>query len=274
MRSDLLSLGRGISPEAGSPVGDLVWSDEFEAGSLDLHSWNVELVPDPHNEELQYYTDRIGEEPDANLRIEDGILVLEARREDYAHRQYTSARINTRGKREFLYGRFEARIRQPDGIGMWPAFWLLGGDIGEAGWPACGEIDVMEGKGRLPNWTSGAIHAGPNPGENRIVGFSHLLESGTFQDSWHVFAVEWDPDEIRWYVDGRHVYEVRKPANEGPAYWPFDRGQPFFLILNLAVGGWFDPGHPPAEDLSPQRLLVDWVRVRRRVPSPLGACPD
>jgi beta-glucanase (GH16 family) len=239
------------------------WADEFEADVLDRESWTVEVMPDPHNEELQYYTDRADGDPGANVWLEDGVLVIEARREDFEHRRYTSARIDTRGKREFLYGRFEARIRQPGETGTWPAFWLLGADIGEVGWPACGEIDVMEGKGRFPRWTSGAIHAGPDPDGNRIVSFSTLLERGDFHGSWHVFAVEWEPVEIRWYIDGERVFTVRKPMAEEPAYWPFDRGHPFYLILNLAVGGWFDPGHPPPEDMSPQRLLVDWVRVYR-----------
>ncbi len=241
----------------------LVWSDEFDGERLDRDGWTVEVMPDPHNEELQYYPDRADEAPGANVWLEDGLLVIEARREDYEHRRYTSARLKTQGKREFLYGRFEARIKLPAGVGTWPAFWLLGANIDEVGWPACGEIDIMEGKGRLANWTSGALHAGPDPASNRIVSFSHLLEEGTFQDSWHVFAVEWEPGEISWYVDESRVYTIRKPADEDPAYWPFDGGHAFFVILNLAVGGWFDQRHPPLEDMTPQRLLVDWVRVRQ-----------
>ena len=247
---------------------ELIWADEFDGDILDRSSWTVQVMPDPHNEELQYYPDRADDVPGSNVWVEDGLLVIEARREDYEHRRYTSARINTKGKREFRYGRFEARIRQPSAVGMWPAFWLLGADIDEVGWPACGEIDILEGKGRFPRWTSGAIHAGPDPDGNRIVSFSHLLERGNFQDSWHLFAVEWERDEIRWYVDEQHVFTVRKPVGEEPAYWPFDRGHPFFVILNLAVGGWFDRGHPPPDDMAPQRLLVDWVRVYRRPDAP------
>jgi beta-glucanase (GH16 family) len=247
-----------------APGWELVWSDEFEGDTLDRASWTVEVMPDPHNEELQYYPDRADRDPGANVWLEDGVLVIEARREDFEHRRYTSARINTRGKREFLYGRFEARIRQPGETGMWPAFWLLGANIGEVGWPACGEIDVMEGKGRLPRWTSGAIHAGPDRPGNRIVSFSQLLERGDVQSSWHVYAVEWEPAEIRWFADGKRLFAVHRPVDEDPAYWPFDHGHPFYLILNLAVGGWFDPGHPPPDDMAPQRLLVDWVRVYRK----------
>ncbi|HVS66738.1 MAG TPA: glycoside hydrolase family 16 protein [Thermoanaerobaculia bacterium] len=246
-----------------SPAWELVWADEFEASQLDSSSWTAEVVPDPHNEELQYYTDRTDQAPGANAWLEDGHLVIEARREDHEHRRYTSARLETAGKREFLYGRFEARMRLPDGVGMWPAFWLLGANIGAVGWPVCGEIDVMEGKGRLPNWTSGAIHGGPDPGHNRIVAGNFLLPSGDFHDAWHVFSVEWRPDRIEWRVDETPFFEVTKPAHDDPADWPFDHGHPFYLILNLAVGGWFDQPHLPPDDMQPQRLLVDYVRVYR-----------
>jgi beta-glucanase (GH16 family) len=259
---------RPVEQEAGKTPPpsewELVWADEFEGEALDQESWNVTVVADPHNQELQYYPGRTDDEPGSNIWLENGALVIEARAEEYEHRQYTSGRINTRGKHEFLYGRFEARIRQPGETGMWPAFWLLGSNIGDVGWPACGEIDIMEGKGRLGDWTSGALHAGPNAEGNRILSFEHRLPEGSFHDSWHLFAVEWEPREIRWFVDDAFVHAISKPDSDEPAYWPFDRGHPFFVILNLAVGGWFDQGHPPPEDMSPQRLLVDWVRVFQR----------
>lgn len=243
---------------------DLVWQDEFDGEPLDRDNWTVEVMPDPHNEELQYYSDRADDTPGANVWVETGILVIEARREDYEHRQYTSARINTKGKREFLYGRFEARMRLPAEVGMWPVFWLLGGNIDVVAWPACGEIDIMEGKGRLPNWTSGALHRGPDAGSNQITAAEYQLPSEDFHQDWHLFAVEWHPAQIRWYVDDVLFQMVNRPAGVEPAYWPFDRGQPFFIILNLAVGGWFDNPHLPPEDLEPQRLLVDYVRVYRQ----------
>lgn len=242
----------------------LVWEESFDGERLDRSSWNVEVMPDPHNEELQYYPDRTDDHPEANIWLEDGMLVIEARREDYAHRRYTSGRINTKGKHEFLYGRFEARMRLPAEVGLWPAFWLLGANIDRVGWPACGEIDVMEGKGRLPNWTSGALHRGPDPERNRITVEEYVLPSGSFHDAWHVFAVEWEPEEIRWYVDEVMFQRVPKPEAVDPSYWPFDHGHPFFLILNLAVGGWFDEPHQPPDAMAPQRLYVDWVRVLRR----------
>lgn len=242
---------------------ELVWADEFDGARIDRSHWTSEVMPDPHNEELQYYTDRTDGEPGANAWVENGSLVIEARREDYGHRPYTSARLITKGKREFLYGRFEARIRQPGEVGMWPAFWLLGGNLDEVGWPRCGEIDIMEGKGRLADWTSGAIHRGPDPARNRITAAEYRLRSGSFHQSWHVFAIEWLPERIRWYVDDTAYHSVRKGPDEDPAYWPFDEGHAFFIILNLAVGGWFDAPHSPPEDLEPQRLYVDYVRVYR-----------
>jgi beta-glucanase (GH16 family) len=251
------------APSRATRRWELAWADEFDAALIDTASWTAEIVPDPHNEELQYYTDRTDDAPGANAWLEDGQLVIEARREDYEHRRHTSARLESRGKREFLYGRFEARMRLPDGAGMWPAFWLLGGNIGEVGWPACGEIDVMEGKGRLPNWTSVAIHGGPDPGRNRIVAGNFLLPSGDFHEEWHLFAVEWRPQRIEWFVDGTSFFTVTRPADDDPDYWPFDHGHPYYLILNLAVGGWFDAPHLPPEDLQPQRLYVDYVRVYR-----------
>ena len=240
---------------------ELVWQDEFEGSKLDGASWNIVLMPDPFNNELQYYPDRPSNSPDANVWVKDGVLTIEARREDFEHRKFTSARLNTKGKREFLYGRFEARMKLPAEVGVWPAFWMLGGNIDEVGWPACGEIDIMEGKGRLPNWTSGALHRGPDPSANRITSAEYELPEGDFHHDWHVFAVEWGPTQIRWYVDDVLFQTIDKPKEVEPAYWPFDHGHPFFLILNLALGGWFDNPHMPPDDLEPQHLLVDYVRV-------------
>ncbi len=246
------------------PGWELAWSDEFNDRELDQDSWTPVVMPDPFNEELQYYTNRVDEVVGANAWLENGALVIEARREDYEHRQYTSARLNTKGKREFRYGRFEARIKQPGEVGMWPAFWLLGGNIDDVGWPRNGEIDIMEGKGRLPTWTSGAIHGGPDPANNRVTAADYTLDAGSFHDEWHVFAIEWSPEGIHWYVDNVLFQAIEKPAGGDPAYWPFDNGQSFFIILNLAVGGWFDNPHRPPEGLTPQRLFVDYVRVYRR----------
>jgi beta-glucanase (GH16 family) len=147
---------------------------------------------------------------------------------------------------------------------MWPAFWLLGGNIDVVSWPRCGEIDIMEGKGRLPQWTSGALHRGPDAASNRITSGDYELTSGSFHDEWHVFAVEWEQGQVRWEVDGVPYLGAAKIPGEDPAYWPFDEGHTFFIILNLAVGGWFDNPHLPPADMSPQRLYVDYVRVYER----------
>lgn len=268
----LAACASGEEPERGAreadtphvPGWELAWADEFDGAVIDRQSWTPLVMPDPYNEELQYYTDRVDAMPGANAWLEDGSLIIEARREDFEHRRYTSARLITKGKREFRYGRFEARIRQPGEIGMWPAFWLLGGNIDEVGWPRCGEIDVMEGKGRLPDWTSGAVHRGPDPAGNRITWAEYVLPSGSFHDEWHTFAVEWSPGHIRWLVDGAQYQTVEKTPGEDLAYWPFDEGHTFYLILNLAVGGWFDQPRLPPDDMVPQRLYVDYVRVYRR----------
>lgn len=267
----LLCVARGPVVAATAPPDEasdsdgweLVWAEEFDGEHLDRSSWNVELLPDPYNEELEYYTQRVDGVAGANVWLEGGHLVLEARSEPFEHRKYTSGRINTQGKREFLYGRFAARIRLPAETGTWPAFWLLGSNIDDVGWPRCGEIDVMEGKGRLPQWTSGALHRGPEPEKNHITAAEYVLPNGDFQSEFHVFSVEWEPNELRWFVDGVLFQTVTKAPDVEPAYWPFDEGHPFFIILNLAVGGWFDRGHPPPAEMAPQRLLVDWVRVYR-----------
>ncbi len=252
-------------PDPPEARWELVWGDEFDGTDIDQGSWTPEVMPDPHNNELQYYTDRVDAQPGANAWLENGVLVIEARREDFAHRQHTSARLITQGKREFQYGRFEARIQQPGEVGMWPAFWMLGRNIDDVGWPRCGEIDIMEGKGRLPDWTSGAVHRGPDAANNRITSGEYRLPSGSFHDEWHVFAIEWSAGGITWYVDSVPYLRVERIPGEGIVYWPFDEGHSFFIILNLAVGGWFDEPYLPPPDLSPQRLLVDYVRVYRRV---------
>ena len=280
--------GCGSMPPATPPAPDapaggwqLVWADEFDAQRLDQGAWTSVVMPDPYNDELQYYPGRIDDAPGSNAWLEDGVLIIEAREENYEHRKYTSARLNTKGKKEFLYGRFEARIRIPDGAAMWPAFWLLGGNIDSVPWPACGEIDIMEAKGRLPNWTSGAIHHGPDA-DGRITfenvaeragadlqGFVKAVAAGdidNLHDAWHVFAVEWEADQIRWYLDDVLFETVDKADHDDPGYWPFDDGHTFFIILNLAVGGLFDDYRVPPPGMAPQRLYVDYVRVWQQSP--------
>jgi beta-glucanase (GH16 family) len=244
----------------------LVWSDEFNqpnGSAVDESKWVVEVGGKGWgNRELEYYTSR----PE-NLFIRDGKLVIEARRENFAipggpTRQYTSARLKTAGRFSQQYGRFEARIKIPSGQGMWPAFWMLGENIGEVAWPACGEIDIMENIGKEPSTIHGSIH-GPGYIGNAGLQVPYTLPGKhRFADDFHVFAVEWEPNAIRFYVDD-DLYVTRTRADLRREWtWVFDH--PFFLVLNLAVGGQW-PGNPGATTVFPQDMLVDYVRVYQRV---------
>lgn len=237
-----------------APVWALDWSDEFDGSTLDHSKWLEETGGGGWgNNELENYTSRTD-----NVRVENGVLVIEARQESYGGNAYTSARIKTAGLQERTYGRYEARIKLPSGQGLWPAFWMLGNNIGSVGWPGCGEIDIMENVGKTPATVYGTLHG---PGYSGANGFqnSYSLGSGNFADAFHVFAVEWEPAEIRWYVDGT-LYHRATPALVNGA-WVFDH--PFFLILNVAVGGYW-PGNPDSNTVFPQQMLVDYVRVYRR----------
>ncbi len=243
----------------------LAWSDEFEGpagATVDATKWRFDVGGGGFgNQELQSYTDR-----PRNAHLSgDGALVIDVLREghtgpDGIAREFTSARLKTQGTFAETYGRFEARIKVPQGQGLWPAFWMLGTDITSAGWPACGEIDIMENIGREPAVVHGTIH-GPGYSGGSSLGAAFSLPAGRFADDFHVFAVEWERDALRWYVDGQ-LYLTRTPANlPAGTRWVFDH--PFFLILNVAVGGpW--PGPPDATTIFPQRMLVDYVRVYRK----------
>ena len=281
MRSRLpLALAAGLLlPALGlaaAPAGDagaasdgwqLVWADEFDGAGPDLDRTKWVLEEGGHgwgNEELQFYRD-----DRANARVEDGALVITARRERFGRgdvtRDFTSARLKTQGVFEQAYGRFEARILLPRGRGIWPAFWMLGGDIADVGWPECGEIDVMEHIGSEPGRVFGTVHG---PGYSGAAGVSahHDLPGGAaFADGFHLFAVEWEPRAIRWYVDGE-LYRTVTPADlPAGARWAFDH--PFFLLLNVAVGGRW-PGSPDQSTTFPQRMRVDFVRVYRAAAPP------
>jgi beta-glucanase (GH16 family) len=179
----------------------------------------------------------------------------------YGACQYTSARLITKKKFEQVYGRFEARIKIPFGQGLWPAFWMLANNIDKKSWPACGEIDVMENIGREPAVVHGTIH-GPGYSGGGGIGAAYASPDGSrFADNFHLYGIEWEPNAIRWYVDGK-LYQTRTPADlPAGTSWVFDH--PFFIILNVAVGGnW--PGEPDATTKFPQTMLVDYVRVYQR----------
>jgi beta-glucanase (GH16 family) len=241
-----------------------VWSDEFHGPNVDESIWTIVDTPGTKgNQELQYYTARKNAEPGANVFIQSDALVIEARQEAMNGFNYTSARLNTQhsSMAEFEYGRMEARAKLPNVAGMWPAFWMLG--TANVGWPVQGEIDIMEGKGRLPNWMSGALHRSSTPGSGGdIVSVQpYTLATGNFHDDWHVFAVEWDNQEIRWYVDSALFQTVPRPTTTTQP-WPFDA--PFYFLLNLAVGGVFDNNVAPPANMPPQDLYVDYVRVFKK----------
>ncbi|MEM7112806.1 MAG: glycoside hydrolase family 16 protein [Chloroflexota bacterium] len=228
----------------------LVWSDEFDGDEINLENWTYDLGGHGWgNNEWQVYTKR----PD-NARIEDGMLVIEARNEQYQGRKYTSARLKTEDLQAFQNGRFEARIKVPEGQGIWPAFWMLGDNFKARGWPFAGEIDIMENIGREPRTVHGTLH-GPGYSGGNNVGKAHHI-AGKFTDNFHVFAIEWEGEEIRWYVDDDHYFTLT--PDDVPGDWVYDH--PFFFILNVAVGGnW--PGYPNDSTEFPQQMLVDYVRV-------------
>lgn len=238
---------------------EIAWQDEFSgpAGQLpNPANWVFDVGTDWGNAQLEYDTAR----PD-NVSLDGaGNLAITARRESYSGREYTSGRINTRGLFEQAGGRFEARMRMPSGQGMWPAFWLLGSNIATSPWPACGEIDIMEYRGQDPHRVLGSLH-GPGYSGGGAISKTYTVPGAGMDASFHVYAVEWSSSKITWFVDDV-AYATAAPGSlPGGTTWVFNR--PFFIILNLAVGGNF-VGPPDANTTFPQQLLVDYVRVYRR----------
>lgn len=241
----------------------LSWSDEFNGpgGSLpDAKKWTYDMGGKGWgNQELETYTNRA-----SNAEIQRGNLVITARKENFTgtdgiSREFTSARLKTQGLFAQRYGRFEARIKIPRGQGMWPAVWLLGQDIAAVGWPQCGEIDIMENIGKEPEIIHGSLHGpGATSGTSDLTS-AYLLPIGQkYADDFHVYAVEWGPDTVRFFVDSTNYVTFTKAQWRPGAKWVFDH--PFFIILNLAVGGnW--PGSPDSTTQFPQQMLVDYVRV-------------
>ncbi|WP_457028646.1 ricin-type beta-trefoil lectin domain protein [Kitasatospora sp. P5_F3] len=281
--------GGTTAPLGGTaPVAAQSWNDDFNgpAGSaVDSAKWTLETGGSGNgNHELQYYT------PGAQNAALDGQgnLVITARRNTdsglacwYGTCQYTSARLNTARTFTQAYGHFESRIKIPRGQGIWPAFWMLGNDLGTVGWPTSGELDVMENIGREPGTVHGTIH-GPGYSGAGGIGAPYSLPAGqSFADAFHTFAVDWSPSAITWSVDG-HAYQTRTPADLGGNRWVFDH--PFFVILNLAVGGdW--PGSPDGSSTYPQTMTVDYVHTTTwgdssglpytgRITGPGGMCVD
>lgn len=228
---------------------NLVWSDEFNGSSLNTANWTAEIGTGSGgwgNNELQYYTNRT-----QNLQVTGGNLVITAQKESYGGMNYTSARIKTQGLKSFTYGKVEARIKLPSGQGLWPAFWMLGTNITSVGWPYCGEIDIME---RVNNnaFVNGTVHwdAGGHAEYGRVSGNLDFSQ-------YHTYSIEWDANYIRWFVDGNQFNEIYIQNGTGNTE---EFQKPFFLLLNLAVGGnW--PGSPDGSTPFPAQMLVDYVRV-------------
>ncbi|HSL28936.1 MAG TPA: glycoside hydrolase family 16 protein [Anaerolineales bacterium] len=237
---------------------EIVWHDEFEGSELDTTNWTFDIGGNGWgNQELQAYTDR----PE-NVRVENGMLVIEARHEEelIRGREYSSARLKTQGLHAWQYGRIEARLKLPYGQGIWPAFWMLGDNLYQKGWPASGEIDIMEFIGREPDHIYATVHA-PGYSGGDGVGSNITVSADSLRDDFHVYAIEWEEDEIRWFFDDEQYFKLT-PADV-PGEWIFDH--PFFVILNLAVGGRW-PGYPDDNTVFPQFLYVDYVRVYQQSP--------
>ena len=229
----------------------LVWSDEFDGTTLNLDNWTYELGDGcPNlcgwgNNELQEYTDD-------NHRLEDGILIISAKKGSNSN--YTSTRIITKGKQEFQYGRIEARVKVPSGAGMWPAFWALGNDIETNSWPNCGEIDIVEYVGKNPGQIFTSVHT-PSSYGNTVNSMITIVPN--VEDDFHKYAVDWNQNFIDFFFDDIRVYTY-SVQTKNQNTWPFNK--PFFLIINLAIGGNF--GGPVASDLMfPREFIIDYVRV-------------
>ncbi len=254
---------------------ELVWSDEFDQdGTVSQDKWNVETIPPNNgswwNGELQFYTDK-----EDNIIVEEGLLKITAKYESFEGKNYTSARINTQDKFEFTYGRVEMRAKLPNWEGMWPAFWLLGANIDEIGWPNCGELDILEhgdyvkdSTSNDPGLISSAVHYGPqdysrqttnvpgkiffDTGQERFIRSEKIIEK-PFEE-YHTYSMQWAPDKIQFFIDDEMHLEFPMQSQHSP----FDK--PFFLLLNLAVGGHWTDGYV-APGFTNATYEIDYVRV-------------
>ncbi len=242
----------GFTSPTSYPNMTLVWEDDFSAATIDQSDWTFEIGNGTNgwgNNELQYYRSE-------NAYTQDGHLIIEAKRESFQGYDYTSTRMITQGKEDFQYGRIDIRAALPEGQGIWPALWMLGSNFSTVGWPASGEIDIMEmigGSGR-ENTVHGTVHW-QHDGQHASFGGDVALPSGTFNDEFHVFSIVWTSSRITWYMDNQEYHAI----DTSPAQLSEFRNS-FFFIFNLAVGGnW--PGAPNSTTTFPQYLIVDYIRV-------------
>lgn len=231
---------------------ELVWSDEFNGNYLDTNTWNYEIGTGSWgwgNNEQQYYTDR-------NIKVSNGTMKITAKREDYGRMKYTSSRITTKNKKNFKYGKIEARIKMPKFKGVWPAFWMLGANQDSVGWPKCGEIDIVEAIND-ENLVYGTLHWFHDPGNNNADSGSSVAVAD--RTEYHVYGVEWTADKLRWYVDGK-VYRTMDVSNDSFS----EVRKEYFVIFNMAIGGQW-PGYDIDETAFPATMEVDWVRAYKKV---------
>ena len=243
--------GEGYPAADSYPGMTLVWSDEFDGNAINSSNWTHELGASGWgNNEWQNYTNS-----PSNSSVSDGFLTITARQEGSG---YTSARLKSEDLQEFQYGRIDVRAKLPEGQGIWPAIWMLGGNFAESGWPSCGEIDIMELIGNLPSTTHGTAHWGSSFNVHQYTGNSITLSGGEqFSDAFHLFSVEWEANQISWLMDDVEFFSINSSQMNGQPY-PFN--QPFFFIFNIAVGGnW--PGYPDASTSFPQEMTIDCIRV-------------
>jgi len=245
----------GYTTPLSYPGYTLVWSDEFSGNSLDLKVWNQEIGNGSSgwgNNELEYYTNSL-----KNSFLSNGNLIIEARQETIGAFNYSSCRMTTQDNKAFRFGRIDIRAKLPVGNGIWPALWMLGSNISTAGWPACGEIDIMELIGKTPATVYGTLHWSNTAGTHASKGANYALSSGDYSKQFHVFSIIWVQDNIQLFVDDQKYLEV--PASDlGVTNNPFNLNQ--FFIFNVAVGGnW--PGSPDNTTEFPQRMFVDYIRV-------------
>lgn len=252
----VVNLGCYSEDQTVTKFTELTVQDEFDTnGAPDNTIWSYDIGTRGDgwgNNELQYYTDR----PE-NIIVQNGYLIITTKQENFEGSSYTSARILTKNKFEQKYGRFEARIRSPYGQGLWPAFWMLGANSDEVIWPECGEIDIMEIRGQEPTILLGSVH-GPGYSAGEAITKRYDLVNDRFDTDFHVFGIEWAPGFVNYYVDDVLYNQITPKDLPEPEKWVFD--QPFYIILNVAVGGSF-VGSPNEETVFPQTMLVDYVRA-------------
>lgn len=254
----LLILSVFVIPMVYGQGYELIWADEFDLDTVNAANWNFEIgngINGWGNNELQYYTKR-----PQNVKIEEGNLVITAIKESYSGFQYTSTRMQTKNKAFWKYGRIEMKAKLPKGRGTWPAFWMMpqNQSYGTTLWPDNGEIDIMEYVGYEPSKVHGTVHTDKNFGSSAVG--STITYYGVEND-FHVYAIEWSEDTIKWYVDS-YLYGSYKRSNRDWQYWPFDKD--FYVILNFAVGGNWGGAQGIDTSIFPQKYIIDYVRVYQK----------